>query len=47
MRVEGVEGLQIPAEEGFVVESKTVLPRGLRPACSAAGEGPDAGGSDV
>ena len=47
MRVEGVEGLQIPAEEGFNVESKTVLLRGLCPTYSAASEGPDAGGSGV
>jgi Fur family ferric uptake transcriptional regulator len=47
VRVEGVEGLLIPAEEGLVVESKTVLLRGLCFACSAAGEGPDAGGSGV
>ena len=37
--VEGVGGLRIPGEEGFVVERKTVLLRGLCPACSAAGRG--------
>lgn len=44
--VEGVEGLRIPGDEGFVVERKTVLLRGLCPACSAAGGDP-AGRSGV
>ena len=35
--VEGVGELSIPGEEGFIVERKTVLLRGLCPACSAAG----------
>ena len=35
--VEGVGGIRIPAAEKFVVESKTVLLRGLCPVCSAAG----------
>ena len=47
VRVEGVEALRIPGEEGFVVESKTVLLGGLCPACSATGEVPDAAGSGV
>jgi Fe2+ or Zn2+ uptake regulation protein len=38
VRVEGVEALRIPGEEAFVVEGKTVLLRGLCPACSAAGD---------
>src|SRR5918997_8413 len=37
--VEGVGELRILGEEGFLVERKTVLLRGLCPACSAAGEG--------
>jgi Fur family ferric uptake transcriptional regulator len=45
--VEGVGGLSIPGEEGFVVERKTVLLRGLCPTCSAAGEEPASGGSGV
>ncbi len=45
--LEGVGGLRIPGEEGFVVERKTVLLRGLCPACSGAGEGPAAGGTGV
>ena len=45
--VEGVGGLRIPGEEGFVVDHKTVLLRGLCPACSAAGEGSAAGGPGV
>lgn len=39
--VEGVEEVRISGEEEFVVESKTVLLRGLCPPCSLAG------GSDV
>jgi len=35
--VEGVGGLSIPGEGGFVVDRKTVLLRGLCPACSTAG----------
>jgi Fur family ferric uptake transcriptional regulator len=35
--VEGVENLRIPGEEKFVVDSKTVLLRGLCPLCSPAG----------
>jgi Fur family transcriptional regulator, stress-responsive regulator len=38
VRVEGVEALHIAGEEAFVVEGKTVLLRGLCPACSAAGD---------
>ena len=45
--VEGAGGLSIPGEEGFVVERKTVLLRGLCPACSAVGQGPAPGGSGV
>lgn len=45
--VEGAGGLRIPGGEGFVVDRKTVLLRGLCPRCSAAGEGPAAGGSGV
>jgi Fe2+ or Zn2+ uptake regulation protein len=45
--VEGVGELRIPGEEGFLVERKTVLLRGLCPACSGAGEGPAAGGTGV
>ena len=45
--VEGVEGLRIPGEEGFIVDHKTVLLRGLCPACSAAGGGPESGGPGV
>ena len=41
--VEGVGGLRIPGEEGFVVDHKSVLLRGLCPACS----GPAAGGPHV
>ncbi|QIN83827.1 transcriptional repressor [Rubrobacter tropicus] len=38
--VEGVDGIRISATEKFVVESKTVLLRGLCPPCStAAGSG--------
>jgi len=47
VRVEGVEALRISGEEGFVVESKTVLLRGLCPACSATGKVPDAADSGV
>ena len=43
VRVEGVEGLRIPDDEGFVVEGKTVLLRGLCPACSDTGPSPAAG----
>lgn len=43
--VEGVGGLRIPGGEGFVVDRKTVLLRGLCPACSAAGEGNPAEGN--
>ena len=35
--VEGVENLRISGEEKFVVDSKTVLLRGLCPLCSPAG----------
>ncbi len=35
--VEGVEGLRIPDDDGFVVDSKSVLLRGLCPPCSPAG----------
>lgn len=45
--VEGVGELRIPGEEGFLVERKTVLLRGLCPACSAAGEGSASGGPGV
>ena len=38
VRVDGVEALRISGEEAFVVEGKTVLLRGLCPACSAAGD---------
>ncbi len=41
--VEGVEGIRIPGGEAFVVESKTVLLRGLCPRCSPSGGGSAAG----
>ncbi len=47
VHVDGVEGLRVSGEEGFVVDRRTVLLRGLCPTCSVVGEGPAAGGPDV